>query len=162
MAGILRNVIRNGGMPLTQVNERIETMYLSGRINAEERAELVELMHEKARPENETGGWKEMYEALAAKYNELAARMEAAEHAIAELGGEADAETGGGAEISEWELWDGVSGGYQQGDIVLHEGRYYVSEYKGAVNVWEPGAPGIDERYWREITEEEAAQRMTE
>ena len=60
MAGILRNVIRNGGMPLTQVHERIETMYLTGRINAEEREELTGLMHEKASPENEKGGWQEL------------------------------------------------------------------------------------------------------
>ena len=160
MTNLLRNVIRNGGMPLTQVSERIETMYLTGRISAEERNELIELMHAKASPENETGGWKEMYTVLAVKYNTLEARVKALEAA----GGEQEGETGneGAQLVPEWQPWDGVSGGYVKGDVVLHGGKYYISEYEGAVNVWEPGAPGVDERYWREITEEEAAQKMAE
>lgn len=163
MAGILKNVIRNGGMPLTQVNERIETMYLTGRIDAEERGELIGLMHEKANPENEKGGWEEMYAALVIRYNELAARVEAAEQAIAKLNGEEDGATGGeAAGVPEWQMWDGVTGGYMKGDVVMHGGRYYVSEYEGAVNVWEPGAPGVDDRYWREITGEEAAEKLGE
>jgi hypothetical protein len=147
MANILRNVIRNGGMPLSQVNERIETMYLSGRINAEERAELTELMHAKASPENETGGWKEMYEALAAKYNELEARVKALEVAA---GGESEGGEEAGEEIPEWKPWDGISDRYQPGAVVAHNGSTWESTYTGQ-NVWEPGAPGIDERYWIKI-----------
>ena len=164
MKTILENVIKNNGMPLSKVAERIETMYLNGRIDAEERDELTELMHSKASPDNEKGDYKEMYEALAVKYNELEARVEAAEKAIAILNGE-DGAGGEGSEeneIPEWQMWDGVSGGYAYGDIVMHGGRYWVSEYEGAVNVWEPGAAGVDDRYWREITAEEAAQRMSE
>ena len=161
MANILRNVIRNGGMPLSQVNERIETMYLNGRISGEERNELTELMHEKASPENEKGGWEELYKALAAKYNELEARVTALEKAA---GGEQEGDAGneGMQAIPEWKPWDGVSGGYKTGDVVMHGGKYYVSEYEGAMNVWEPGTPGVDERYWKEITEEEASQKMAE
>ena len=148
MAEILRNVIRNGGMPLSQVNERIETMYLSGRINAEERNELTDLMHEKARPENEMGGWKEMYEALVAKYNELEARVKALEAAA---GGESEGGEEAGEEIHEWKPWDGVSGGYKTGDVVRHGGKTWENMLVGMTNVWEPGAPGVDERYWREV-----------
>ena len=164
MAVILRNVIKNGGMPLSQVNERIETMYLSGRLTGEERLELTELMHEKASPENEAGDYRALYEALAVKYNELEVRMAAAEQAIEILnGGEVGGEEGGGEPaVPEWQPWDGVSGGYAQGDVVMHGGRYWVSTYEGAVNVWEPGAPGVDERYWREMTEEEALQTTGE
>ena len=146
MAALLRNVIRNGGMPLAQVHERIETMYLNGRISGEEREELTALMHEKASPENEKGGWEEMYKALAAKYSELEARVKALEGAGTEAeGGE---ETGG--EIPEWQPWDGVSARYKTGDVVRHGGKVWESMYEGQ-NVWEPGAPGIDERYWKEV-----------
>ena len=134
-------------------------MYLTGRISGEERAELTELMHAKASPENETGGWKEMYEALAVKYNELEARVKALEEAA---GGENEGGEEAGEEIPEWKPWDGVSGGYKTGDVVMHGGKYYISEYEGAMNVWEPGAPGVDERYWKEITEEEASRKMAE
>ena len=147
MANILKNVIRNGGMPLSQVNERIETMYLNGRINAEERAELTELMHAKANPENEKGDYKALYEALAAKYNELEARVKALEAAA---GGEPEGGNDGGGDIPEWEPWNGISDRYQPGAVVTHNGSVWESVYTGQ-NVWEPGAPGIDERYWKEI-----------
>lgn len=148
MANILRNVIRNGGMSLTHVHERIETMYLSGRISGEERAELTELMHEKANPANETGDWKAMYEALVIKYNELEERVRALEAANGGESGDDEGET----EHPEWEPWDGVSNRYQQGAVVAHNGTVWESMYEGQ-NVWEPGAPGIDERYWKEIAE---------
>lgn len=146
MANILRSVINNGGMPLTQVSERIETMYVSGRINAEERNELTGLMHEKARPENEAGDYKALCRALAEKYNELEKRVSALEQADNVSGGE---EEEGDADQNhpEWEPWDGVSDKYQTGAIVMHNGTVWESVFAGQ-NVWEPGAPGIDERYW--------------
>ena len=149
MANLLRNVIQNGGMPLSQVSERIETMYLTGRISADERKELTELMHAKASPENEKGDYKALYEALAAKYNELDARVKALETAH---GGQ-DGETGndGAQEIPEWQPWDGVNGGYRAGDVVRHSGKAWENMLIGMTNVWEPGAPGVDERYWREV-----------
>lgn len=145
MAVILKNVIKSGGMPLTQVSERIETMYLSGRINGEERTELTELMHEKADPANELGGWEELYEALARKYSELDARVKALEEGSA--GGGND--TGSG--YPAWEPWDGVREPYKHGDVVIHNGRIWQNMLESMGNVWEPGAPGVDERYWREV-----------
>jgi hypothetical protein len=149
MANILRNVIRNGGMPLSQVNERIETMYLSGRISGEERAELTELMHANANPMNETGDWKAMHEALTAKYKELEARVMATEKALGLYAGPEEGESAGG--YPAWEPWDGVSAGYKLGDIVTHGGKVWENMLGGMTNVWEPGAPGVDERYWREV-----------
>lgn len=148
MFNILKNVIRNGGMPLTQVNERIETMYISGRLNSQERSELIELMHSKADPANETGDWKKMYEALVEKYNELEERLNAIEKGLGlneQPDGEED-ETG----YPAWEPWDGVSNRYQKGTIVTHIDKVWESMFEGQ-NVWEPGAPGIDERYWKEV-----------
>lgn len=158
IAGTIRKVIQAGGLSLAQLSERIEMMYLNGRISGEEREELINLMHEKAEPENELGGWKEMYEALAVKYNELEARVKALEEANEGGADGREDET----EIAEWKAWDGVTGGYAKGDVVTLGGRYWVSEYEGEMNVWEPGAAGVDERYWKEITEEEALERASE
>lgn len=158
IAGAIRKVIQRGGLSLVQLNERIETMYLAGRISGEEREELTELMHEKADPKAELGGWQELYEALAVKYNELGERVKALETLHGGSAGGGD----GAAVVSEWKAWDGVTGGYAKGDVVAHSGRYWVSEYEGEINVWEPGAPGVDERYWKEIAEEEALERMKE
>ena len=35
-------------------------------------------------------------------------------------------------------------------DKVTHNGIKYISEYNGQ-NIWEPGSPGIDERYWKVV-----------
>lgn len=42
---------------------------------------------------------------------------------------------------------------YTHGSVVRHIGRIWLSEHRG-LNSWEPGAPGIDERIWRDITDE--------
>lgn len=148
MVRILKNVIRNGGMPLTQVNERIEMLYLNGRIDAEKREELIRLMHEKARPENEAGDYKALYQTLAEKYNELEKRVKALETAA---GGESEGGEEGAHTIPEWKPWDGVSGGYKTGDVVRHGGKVWENMLVGMTNVWEPGTPGVDERYWQEV-----------
>lgn len=152
MASILMNVIRAGQLPLTQVSERIETMYLTGRIDAKERMELTELMHEKANPANELGDWKEMYEALAKRYTTLEGRVKILEEKWAvDDDSEFDSTHEG---YDQWEPWDGVSHNYVTGAIVVHAGTVWKSVYPGQ-NVWEPGAPGIDERYWVVITDDD-------
>lgn len=42
---------------------------------------------------------------------------------------------------------------YTGGAVVSHRNRIWLSEHRG-LNSWEPGAPGIDERIWRDITDE--------
>lgn len=146
----MRVVIRARQTPLTELSERIETLYIAGRLTTDERAGLIELMHSEASAGAEVGDYREMYRALAEKYNELEARVKALE---AQDGG-GDSETEGGYPV--WRAWDGVSGGYAYGAVVQHGGRYWMSQLVNRTNVWEPGAPGVDERYWREITEAEA------
>ena len=53
-------------------------------------------------------------------------------------------------EYPEWEPWDGMSNKYQKGDKVTRNGIKYISEYNDQ-NIWEPGSPGIDERYWKVV-----------
>ena len=52
--------------------------------------------------------------------------------------------------------------GYDYGEIVEHRGKYYINSLNGVKNVWEPGTDGIDERYWIEITKEEAEALLKE
>jgi polyhydroxyalkanoate synthesis regulator phasin len=137
---ILENVIRNGGMALSQVAERIDEMYVVGRLSAEERAELTALMHERARPEAEKGDANKRIDALAQAVAALEERVKALERG-------ADVPEG---EIPAWKPWDGVSAEYAQGAVVAHKGKVWKSVYAGQ-NVWEPGAVGVDERYWIEV-----------
>lgn len=41
---------------------------------------------------------------------------------------------------------------YREGDIVRHQGRIVRSTHKG-LNHWEPGAHGVDEHIWLDITD---------
>lgn len=42
---------------------------------------------------------------------------------------------------------------YTGGAVVKHKKRIWRSEHRG-LNHWEPGAQGVDERIWRDITDE--------
>ena len=56
-----------------------------------------------------------------------------------------------------WEPWDGISQDwYTYGDVVQHSEKYWIDTLRGMMNTWEPGSAGIDERYWKEITKEQA------
>ena len=144
MVNLMKSVILSARTPLSEVSERIDTLYAGGRITADERSGLIELMHSKAAPEAEMGDYRKLYEALAVKVNGLEARMKALE-------AQADGEGGEAADgYPAWEPWDGVTDEYQTGAVVVHGGKTWESVYDGQ-NVWEPGAPGVDERYWKEI-----------
>lgn len=141
MRDILEGVILNGSMGLSQLAERIDEMYVTGRLTTDERAQLVELMHAKARPDQERADAHKRIDALAAAMAALEARVAALEGG-ATNGGVANA-------IPAWRPWDGVSADYQPGAVVTHNGKTWRSVYAGQ-NVWEPGAVGVDERYWVE------------
>lgn len=53
--------------------------------------------------------------------------------------------------ILDWEP-PGATNGYPEGAKVKHIGKIWVSTHKG-LNVWEPGAPGVDDRIWKEVTD---------
>lgn len=68
-----------------------------------------------------------------------------------------------GSEIREWETWHPLreSTHYRYGDKTHHGGKVWrdVLDPTGdTLNVWEPGASGIDERYWVEETEPETSE----
>lgn len=46
---------------------------------------------------------------------------------------------------------------YREGDIVRHDGRIVRSTHKG-LNHWEPGAHGVDEHIWLDITDRSTTQ----
>lgn len=59
--------------------------------------------------------------------------------------------------VQDWAPWEPADGGthYYYGKVVTHGGKQWrnVNDPTGTtLNVWEPGAPGIDERYWVEVT----------
>lgn len=68
---------------------------------------------------------------------------------------------GDSGEVREWEPWHPLreSTHYRYGDKTQHNGKIWrdvLDPTGNKLNVWEPGAAGIDERYWVEETEPEA------
>lgn len=37
-----------------------------------------------------------------------------------------------------------------------HNTKYWINALKDIMNTWEPGTMGVDERFWKEITKEQA------
>lgn len=70
-------------------------------------------------------------------------------------------------EVREWEPWHPLKASthYRYGDKTQHGGKVWrdVLDPTGdTLNVWEPGAAGIDERYWVEETTTETRETPTE
>lgn len=58
-----------------------------------------------------------------------------------------------------WKPWHPLDteSHFYYGDLATHGGKTWrdvLDETRTQLNVWEPGAPGIDERYWVEVVED--------
>lgn len=51
----------------------------------------------------------------------------------------------------EYEDW--IPGAWAEGSIVWHNGRLWENRVVGKANTWEPGAIGVHENIWKDITE---------
>ena len=91
-----------------------------------------------------------MYERLEARVNVLEAEVQALK------GEEPGGREEGTVTVPAWEPWDGISNKYQYGAVVTHNGKYFLDVLQGIQNTWEPESSGVDERYWKEITKEQA------
>ena len=150
MYEIIKNIIENGTFRVSDLTNKIDTLWAESKLTDEERNQLVQMMTDYLNPASESPELKEMYERLEARVNVLEAEVQA-------LKGE---EPGGGEEgtvtVPAWEPWDGISDKYKYGAVVTHNGKYFLDVLQGIQNTWEPESAGVDERYWKEITKEQA------
>ena len=150
MYEIIKNIIENGTFRVSDLTNKIDTLWAESKLSDEERNQLVQMMTDYLNPASEAPELKEMYERLEARVDVLEAEAQA-------LKGE---EPGGGEEgtvtVPAWEPWDGISNKYQYGAVVTHNGKYFLDVLQEMQNTWEPESAGVDERYWKEITKEQA------
>lgn len=99
-----------------------------------------------------------LYNRLSEKCNAMSEEIEAPKASVEKLqsGEEPEEPQGKPVKIPKWEAWDGISDKYQTGAVVKRKGKYYQNVLEGMQNTWEPGTTGVDERYWKKITKEEA------
>lgn len=149
MYEIIKTIIENGIFRVNDLTNKIDTLWAESKLTDEERNQLVQMMAEHLNPASEAPEPKDMYERLEARVSTLEAEVQA-------LKGE---EPGGGEEsgtVPVWEPWDGISSKYQYGAVVTHNEKYFLDVLQGMQNTWEPESVGVDERYWKEITKEQA------
>ena len=157
MYEIIKRVIMSGRFVVNDITNKIDVLWAESRLTDEERDELLDMMVEHLNPSTEAPGTIE-------RINNLEARVKSLEKAVEALRGVAQIESSELPEteepseviVPEWTAWDGISSNYQYGDVVIHNSKYFLNVLQGVQNVWEPGSAGVDERYWKEITKEQA------
>lgn len=145
MYDILKNVISAGGYKLTEIQHKVKKLYIMGDITEAQMDELLSMASSGVSTDAERPETLKLIQTLAEKINGLESRVAVLE------GGNAD--SGEQTEYPEWKPWDGISGDYQNGAIVSHNGELWQSVF-GGQNVWEPGTAGTESLWVKYTTAE--------
>ena len=158
MYSILKSIIMSQKEPNDALFHKIDVAWANGDITDEEKNELEQLVFQYQNPQVQSPDLAELYNRLSEKCNTMAKEIEILKASVEKLqsGEESEEPQDKPVKIPKWEPWDGISDKYQTGAAVKHKGKYYQNVLEGMQNTWEPGATGVDERYWKEITKEEA------
>lgn len=134
MKKIIESVINSKNYDLSDILKKIDTLWVQGSIDEEEKKHLAELARENANVHNSID--------ILAKLEELDKRVKALEDAKADVPDEEQTETTYPEfEPSKW---------YYAGDKVMFDGKVYECiAPEGVVCVWSP----VDySAYWEEVT----------
>lgn len=140
MYSIIQSVINTGSFELTDILKKIDTLWLQGDIDDDQRTELIDAAREKADPSVSFAPLQEQVNKLADDLAALAARVTAPE--------------GGGTEpVDEYPAYvqpTGAHDAYHKGDKVTWNGKQYVcTAPDGVACVWNPDTYPA---YWQEVT----------
>lgn len=149
MYEILKNYIENGTWKVSEIQERIDTFYAENKITLDQKQELEQLVFDNKDPDTEIDTLQELYKKIAIRVDDIEKRVD-------KLEGTEEPGTEPGT-VPEWKPYDAVTNtGYDYGAVVHHNEKYWQNMLQGMKNTWEPGSAGVDERYWKEISKEEA------
>lgn len=148
MYSVIKDIIENGNYQLVDISNKINKLWLEYQLTDEERDELIELANSNTNVDNEKPELQRQLDALSDYVkNTLEPRIQALEEGQ-------EVEPPVEEESPEWMSYDGVVNlGYDFGAKVTHNGFKWENMLEGTKNVWEPGAVGIDERYWKKVEE---------
>ena len=158
MYSILKSIIMSQKEPNDTLYHKINVAWANGDITDEQKIELEQLVFQYQNPQVQAPDLAELYNRLSEKTNAMSEEIEALKASVEKLqsGAEPVEPQEPAVVIPEWEAWDGISDQYQTDAVVEHKEKYYQNILEGMQNTWEPGVTGVDERYWKEITKEEA------
>lgn len=147
MYSVIKDVIENGSYQLVDISNKINKLWLEYQLTDEERDELLELANKNININNEKPELEKQIEAVSDYAKTLELRIKALEEGQ-------EIEPPVEEEYPEWIAYDGIVHlSYDYGDKVTHNGFKWENMLQGMKNIWEPGANGIDERYWKKIEE---------
>lgn len=158
MYSILKSIIMSQKEPNDTLYHKINVAWANEDITDEEKIELEQLVFQYQNPQVQAPDLAKLYNRLSEKCNAMSEEIETLKAIVEKLqsGTEPEGPQDKPVKIPKWEPWDGISTDYQTGAVVKRKGKYYQNVLTGMQNTWEPGVTGVDERYWKEITKEEA------
>lgn len=146
MYDILWSIIQSGDFNLPDITYKIDVFYAEGKINDDQRTDLLEQITEHADPERERPEVPEQIEYVLGLIEALTDRVIALEQ------GNTPTEDESYSSIEEWKQpIAGLTDKYQFGAIVTHIGKVWESTFRGQ-NIWEPGVLGTG-LVWKEKSE---------
>lgn len=148
MYNIIKDLIDNKNYQLVDMIAKINKLWIEYQLTDEQRDELIELANANVDVDNEKPELQQQIETLSDYIrNTLEPRIKALEDGQV-------TETPVEEEYPKWKKYNAVTHlGYNYGDKVTHNGFKWINMLQGMKNIWEPGADGIDERYWKKIEE---------
>lgn len=152
MYKLMKNVISSGRYELKDILKKIDIMWLHGSVNDTERIELIELAQEKANPDNSQAATDEQIKAIFEKMNQMEKSIGENANAIKKLMNQ-EIEVTEEEEYPIWTAWDGIGlNTWKKGSKCTHNNKKWISCINN--NIWEPGAVGVYDTIWKEVTDE--------
>lgn len=134
MYEVTKNVILSGNYELSDILEKIDTLWLQNSITDEERLELIKLARNQADPTNS-------FAPLQAQIDALAACVKALEDVVKPADPDTPAE-----EWPEYKQPTGAHDAYHNGDKVTYNGVHYICiAPENVAVVW---SPDVYPSYW--------------
>ena len=144
MYTIIKNVITIGNYELSDILNKIDTLWITGELTNEQHDELIALARENATPEQSYAPLQTQIDVLFAELKALKATVEAnavgaaaMKEAIEKLGGTVENTPVQGPEVPDWHQPINKEDAYMTGDKMKYtDGKIYESTID--YNVWTP------------------------
>lgn len=133
MYDTIKDVINSGRYELNDMLHKIDTLWVQGDLDDDQRDELVELARENATPEQTYAPIQEQIDQAFAQISALDTRIKALG-----AGGSEPTDPEPEDEWPEWVQPTGAHNAYSNGDKITYNGKHYISTMDG--NVWSPDA----------------------
>lgn len=145
MFDVVLSVINTGIFELSDILMKIDTLWLQGDIDDDQRAELIDAAREKSDPSASYAPLQKQVDKLADDLAALAARVSALESGAGD-----EPEPAPEDEYPAYVQPTGAHDAYHNGDKVAHNGRKYTCVApEGVACVWNPDTYPA---YWQEVT----------